>query len=1516
MTSSNKQFTCADYHVAWICPLANVELTPARLMLDERHPTPSYDTHYDENTYICGAIKGHAVVLATCPPGETGNINAGRLTGSMFKTFPNIRMAILVGIGGGIPRQTISEDSLENIHLGDVVVGWPADGKPACVYHDRGRQKIDGQFELLGTMQNPDWRLLNALGVLTSDHELGESTFDDQLARLRTHKKFAHPGLEHDRLFKAEYHHIGDSGSKCVACDQNELVQRSPRTEDDKNKLVFHQGRIATGNAVIQSGELRDQIRMRCDGPLCVEMEAAGVDVNRRCLVIRGISDYADSHKNGVWKTYAAGKAAAFARELLCRIQPDVVKDMQGVSEAPWLVPFTRPHFFVGRETQLAQLDEHISSEDCRRLAIYGLGGCGKTALALEAAYRTREQQPTRSIFWVPAFGLEAFEQAYREIALLLRIPGIADDEADVKQLVKTRLSDEHFGQWLMIFDNADDVSVLFSTPEKDSTANRLVDYLPQSRKGSIVFTTRTRKAAIDLAGSDATELGKLDVSEAKEVLRTRLVRGHQHLYENEETAETFVDMLSFLALAIVQAVAFINKTDIPLSDYIALYRKSEKDATELLGKEFEDQNRYRDSKNPVATTWYISFEQIRRHNELAAEYLSFMACTANNDIPVSMLPASSSEIEQIEAIGTLKAYAFISERRHKRDCQGEQTQGVLKAFDVHPLVHLAMRGWLRAKGQLNLCAEKALKRLVEIVPFGDHNTREVWTAYLPHAILVASLPEVRNLEGRMPLLERIGSCEFTLGHYRAAEEALRRLLEQRTEILGKEHTSTLENMSVLAAVLSHQGKYKEAEKMHRETLAVMEKLLGKEHPVTLTSMQGLAAVLDQQGKYTEAERVDQDTLGLIEKVLGKEHPKMLRSMHSLAIVLSHQGRYEEAEKMHRDTLALEEKVLGKEHPLMLISMNKLAVVLFHQKRYKEAETIHRKTLALTEKIWGKEHPHTLTSMNSLALVLDYQGKHKEAEKIYKDALVLDEKVLGKEHPSTLASMNNLALALNNQGEHSEAEKMYQDLLVLREKVLGKEHPRMLTTMSNLALVLSHQGKYKEAEKIHRDTLARRKTVLGKEHPYTLTSMNSLALVLNDRGKHKEAESILQDTLALREKVLGKEHLDTLRSMKNLAGILYDQEKYAEAEKIYGDTLALREKVLGKEHSNTLASMSNLAAVLSRQGKYTQAEKIYRDALVLEEKVLGKEHPSTLASMNNLALTLSNQGKHSEAEKMHQDTLALTEKVLGKEHPDTLTSMNNLVRILRVQKKYTEAENILQDTLALRERRLGKEHPDTLTSMENLAGILSCQGKHAEAENILQDMLALRERRLGKEHPDTLTSMENLAGILSRQGKHAEAENILQDMLALRKKVLGKEHPNTLTSMNNLAVILRRQKKYAEEEKMHRDTLALTEKVLGKEHPDTLTSMNNLVGILRVQKKYTETENILQDTLALREKVLGKEHPDTLTSMKILAGILRRQGKYTEAEKIRREMPGTEGDVDGKASGRRQNHQQTDASSP
>lgn len=307
--------------------MADLELIPALLMLDESHERPDIDNQYDDNTYRFGTMAGHNVVVATCPDGMTGQVNVSHIAGPLFKTFSAIRMTLLVGIGGGVPQKHLFFQSLKDVRLGDVVVGWPshADGKPAVIYYDSGRSLASG-FQTTTQLNRPHMVLLKALPFLRTDHKLGQSTFHTYLDRLQSHEElgdqFKHPGLEHDLLFKSSYEHVGNYNSDCVECDKANLVVRKTRMESQRDEFVFHQGRIATGNSVVQDGKRRDSITDRHEDVFCIDMEAAGVDINSSCLVIRGISDYADSHKSDKWRSYAAGKAVVFARELLEKISP------------------------------------------------------------------------------------------------------------------------------------------------------------------------------------------------------------------------------------------------------------------------------------------------------------------------------------------------------------------------------------------------------------------------------------------------------------------------------------------------------------------------------------------------------------------------------------------------------------------------------------------------------------------------------------------------------------------------------------------------------------------------------------------------------------------------------------------------------------------------------------------------------------------------------------------------------------------------------------------------------------------------------------------------------------------------------------------------------------------------------------------------------------------------------------------------------------------------------------------
>src|SRR5436305_182635 len=584
--------------------------------------------------------------------------------------------------------------------------------------------------------------------------------------------------------------------------------------------------------------------------------------------------------------------------------------------DAPWIVPFERNTRFTGRESQLAKLRETLFvGGQTTKIAITGLGGVGKTQLVLELAYRTREKYKNCSVIWIPATNIESLHQAYVDVVRQLSIPGWEEDKADVKRLVQDYLSKESAGQWLLVFDNADDINMWIAKPESEPGSGRLIEYLPRSNQGCIVFTTRDRKAAVKLAHQYVVEVPKMDEEVAKQLLQKYLV--NHELTKNQLDTESLLAQLTYLPLAIVQAAAYINENRLTPADYLSLLADQEEEVIDLLSEEFEDDGRYHNVKNPLATTWLISFDQIRHRDPLAADYLSFMACIDPKDIPQSLLPAGASRKKETDAIGTLDAYSFIT--RRPADL----------ALDLHQLVHLATRNWLRKEGLITQWTERAISRLEEVFPDHGYKNRSLWRTYLPHVryILLSDLVD-KNGEIRMNLTWRFGMCLYSDGRYNEAEVSFMEVAEWRKKVLGEEHPDTLTSMANLASTFWNQGRWKEAEELEVQVMETSLRVLGEEHPDTLATIANLASTYRNQGRWKEAEELFVQVMETSLRVLGQEHPDTLTSMANLASTFWNQGRWKEAEELDVQVMETRKRVLGQEHPDTLTSMKKLAWTL------------------------------------------------------------------------------------------------------------------------------------------------------------------------------------------------------------------------------------------------------------------------------------------------------------------------------------------------------------------------------------------------------------------------------------------------------------------------------------------------------------------------------------------------------------------------------------------------------------
>lgn len=313
-----------DYMVGWICALPT-ELTAAMAMLDEEH-LPLPQNPQDNNIYTLGRVAEHNIVIACPPVGQIGNNNAAAVATQMRYCFTAIRFALMVGIGGGAPSEK------HDIRLGDVVVSKLGNDNGDMIQFDFGRTIAGGQFVRDSTLNGSPAVLLSAVSTLQARHNQHGHRLLQYLSVMETPSlrlKYTYQGVESDILFKAEYDHVGDDTS-CDQCDRSELT---PRPVRDCTQPVIHYGTIASSNQVMRHGRTRERLRQELD-VLCFEMEAAGLMNTFPCLVIRGICDYADSHKNKLWQDYAAATAAAYAKELLYVIPEDQVVSTCTVNEA------------------------------------------------------------------------------------------------------------------------------------------------------------------------------------------------------------------------------------------------------------------------------------------------------------------------------------------------------------------------------------------------------------------------------------------------------------------------------------------------------------------------------------------------------------------------------------------------------------------------------------------------------------------------------------------------------------------------------------------------------------------------------------------------------------------------------------------------------------------------------------------------------------------------------------------------------------------------------------------------------------------------------------------------------------------------------------------------------------------------------------------------------------------------------------------------------------------------------
>jgi len=561
-------------------------------------------------------------------------------------------------------------------------------------------------------------------------------------------------------------------------------------------------------------------------------------------------------------------------------------------------VPFERNDAFVGREQQLKYLGDNLLVEGkFSKLSVFGLGGVGKTQIVNEFAYRIRDKYHDCSVFWIPSITLARVEQAFLDIGELLGMPTESAGGFEAKAFVRKELS-RASRKWLLIVDNADDSDIWFQKDEERSHKVSMIECLPKSNKGSILFTTRSRQAALKMTPTkDPMQVGELSKEDAKDLLK-------KNLYSLPSSGDSnavgiLLQRLTYLPLAITQATAYIKSNQVTVSEYLSLMEETEEQMIALLSEDFEDEGRYSDTKNPIATTWLISFEQIRLKHPLAVDYLAHMSCLDANNVLDLLLPAATKK-ETLEAIAVLSSYSFVTVSTIKTY---KPWKPEVRMLSLHRLVQLATQNWLRNAKELEHWTTLVMARINEVFSEAMYgNTFAHWLTHAQHVLKSPYSHAARRQRMRLLLQASHAIEALPLGiHSEAeAEAAIEEALDISKVENGEKHPITLASTFHLTLLMLCRQHFAEAEALQFHCIETMRMECGDESPVTLKTVAVLALIIAKQSGirgYTQLDEVT-ERLGFLVAtimiiVVGPQHQDTRLAIKIWDKILLFQRNYE-----------------------------------------------------------------------------------------------------------------------------------------------------------------------------------------------------------------------------------------------------------------------------------------------------------------------------------------------------------------------------------------------------------------------------------------------------------------------------------------------------------------------------------------------------------------------------------------------------------------------------------------------
>lgn len=822
-------------------------------------------------------------------------------------------------------------------------------------------------------------------------------------------------------------------------------------------------------------------------------------------------------------------------------------------ASAYWHVPFHRNPFFTGREALLQSLSTHLhhhrTKQEVSLVALSGLGGVGKTQLALEYAYRSRRNY--HAILWVQADSSSLLLANFAHLTHALHLStGTQEDQQQAIQTVQYWLQ-EH-GPWLLIYDNVEEKDVVRSL-------------LPTLGQGQVLITTRHHAieplaTQIEVDALPPEEGALLLLHRARMIAPT--VPPSAIALPRLEAAKTLSHLLGNLPLALDQAAAYIEETSCDLVGYLARYQQHQLPLLQRRGSS-------PDHPASVAATWAISFERLQQLNPTAATLLQWCALLHPDAIPeelfiavpqsVSFPPLALDVLHLDRLIDVLRTFSLV--RRHPET-------GTLS---LHRLVQAVLLATMDEPTQQRL-AERLVHTMNALFPDCQPATWQRCHRYVPQALV----------------------CAQRIQQWRLVLPEAARLLSQT------------------GRYLQARASYDQAAHLYQQALDLYQRLGSANEPEGIGCLFALATLYEAQGRIQEAETLYQDVLARQTHAFGPEHPEIAQTLNALALFYYKQDKYAQAEPLFQQALRIFQHSAEPSDPDLAQCLSNLGTLYRELGHYRQAERLQQQAWRLREHIFGPDHLEVAASYRSLAILAHEQGDFQQARMLYQQALCIRETTLGPDHPEVALILRGLGLLSYGLRNYPEAQAYYQRVFDIRQHVLRPGHPALGDVFTLQGELFVAQERWSEANVSFHSALAIWEPLLDPDNPDLAHCFNGLAEVAVAQGAYDEAEALCQRALTILRGTFGEDHQYVAQSLHVLAGLRCAQAHYEHAEALYQQALSILEHHFGDRHPRIAQSLHGLAIVYEQQAWYRQALPLYERTLTIYAQFLHPEHPDVV----------------------------------------------------------------------------------------------------------------------------------------------------------------------------------------------------------------------------------------------------------------------------------------------------------------